>query len=95
MKGTKHYEAWPLTESKQFIQSYLNGVTKMDQSTLCKQIAVDLGRSTHAVKLRVLEVRRILDRTNEYPIITPNMEEAVEWAINELGYSKNRILNLC
>jgi hypothetical protein len=95
MKSEKHYEAWPLAESKQFIESYLKGVTRIDQSVLCKQIAVDLGRSTAAVKLRVLEVKRILDRTNEYPIITPNMELAVDWAISELGYSKNRILNLC
>lgn len=95
MKSEKHYEAWPLKESKEFILSYLQGVTRMDQSVLCKQIANDLGRSTAAVKLRVLEVRRILDNQYDYPIITPNMVIAVDWAIEELGYTKNRILNLC
>ena len=95
MKSQKHYEAWPLEESKTFIKSYLEGVTKMDQSVLCKQISEDLGRSVSAVKLRVLEVKRILDNTNEYPIITPNMVLAVDWAVSELGYSKNRILNRC
>jgi hypothetical protein len=94
MKSPKHYEAWPLAESKRFIQAYLDGVRNTDNDLLLKSISQELGRSKSAIKLRVLEAKRILGHDADYPIITPNMEVAVEWALTEYNYSKTKMLTL-
>ena len=94
MTAIKHYESWPLDESKDFIEYYLKNANRIDQNVLCTIIAKNHNRSFNAIKIRLQEIKRILGNDVNYPIVTPNMVEAVEWAISDLGYSKNKILNL-
>lgn len=90
-KAERHYEEWPVEESLQFINAYLDGVKTTDYNKLCGSIAADLGRTTNAIKLRVKEVNRILTGEYEWPGITPNMEKAVSQVLEERQMTKGRM----
>ena len=90
-KAERHYEEWPIEESLQFIDMYLDGVKTTDYNKLCGNIAAELGRTTNAIKLRVKEVHRILTGEYEWPGITPNMEAAVAKTLEDRQMSKTRM----
>jgi len=90
-KANRHYEEWPIEESKQFLNMYLDGVKTTDQGKLCSNIADELGRTINAIKLRVKEVNRILTGEYEFPEITPNMETAVSQILEERQMTKGRM----
>ena len=90
-KATRHYEEWPIEESKQFLNMYLDGVKTTDQGKLCSNIAAELGRTINAIKLRVKEVNRILTGEHDFPEITPNMAAAVDQILTERNMSATRM----
>ena len=91
MKASRHYEEWPIEESIQFLDMYLEGVKTTEYGVLCSNIAESLGRTENAIKLRVKEVSRILGGEYEFPAITPNMEKAVNHVIETGKISAGRM----
>ena len=89
--ATRHNEEWPIEESIQFLNMYLDGVKTTDQTKLCSTIATELGRTTNAIKLRVKEVNRILTGEYDFPEITPNMASAVDQIMAERNMSATRM----
>lgn len=89
--STKHYAEWPIEESLRFLNMYLDGVKNTDQMVLCGNIATSLGRTVNAIKLRVLEVERILGGEKDFPNVTPNMVTAVEQVLQEREISRTRM----
>jgi len=89
-KALRHYEQWAITESLQFLNSYLDGVKNQDQSVLCREIADELDRTYYAVKIRVLEVHRILTGERDFPTVSPNMVKAVQQILKERNLSIGR-----
>jgi len=89
-KALRHYEQWAITESLQFLNSYLDGVKNQDQNVLCREIADELDRTYYAVKIRVLEVHRILTGERDFPTVSPNMVKAVQQILKERNLSIGR-----
>jgi hypothetical protein len=89
-KALRHYEQWAITESLQFLNSYLDGVKVQDQTILCRDIADELDRTYSAVKIRVLEVHRILTGEKDFPNVSPNMVVAVSQILKERNLSTGR-----
>lgn len=89
--SNKHYAEWPIEESLLFLNLYLDGVKSTDQSILIQNIAEGLGRTKNAIKLRILEVIRILGGEKEFPNVTPNMVTAVEQVLVEREMSRGRM----
>ena len=86
-----HFAELPAIVFLRFLNMYLDGVKSPVQSVLCKNIALSLGRSINAIKLRVLEVNCILGGARDFPNVTPNMVVAVEQVINERDLSRARM----
>jgi|SaaInl5LU_22_DNA_1037371.scaffolds.fasta_scaffold48875_3 hypothetical protein len=89
--SSKHNQDWEISESRTFMNMYLNGYKWTDEKVLCTKISHELGRSFHAIKLRVQEVARILNGERTYPIVTPHMVQAVNEVLESGQYTKGRL----
>lgn len=93
MEAGRYYEAWTLEESKLFIKLYLDEVRRRERKTICKSIAQKFKRTSSSIEIRVKEVIKILSgATGVYPIVTPNMVQAIEEVSQESNISKEKML---
>mgnify|MGYP001583521974 FL=1 len=92
-KANKHYQAWPISECKQFLNMYLDNIKYRDESIVCSNIAEVLERTYDAIVLRTKEVTGILtNKERGIYNITPNMVQALNEVIEERNISKDKML---
>lgn len=97
MKAKRYYEAWSKSESKTFLNMYLDNIKYRDEKVVLDSIAAKLERTYDAIKLRVQEVKSILTNAEEGLSVskwTPHMIEAIKEIKEERNISNVKLQNL-
>lgn len=91
MKAEKHYQEWPLTECKEYLQKYLQLVKQKDIKVVREELAEYFGRTRSAIGFKEREVIGVLTNGEE-GIYTygENMVQAVNEALADTGLSVTR-----
>ena len=94
MKASRYYEAWSKSESKTFLNMYLDNIKYRDEKVVLDSIAAKLERTYDAIKLRVQEVKSILSNGTDGLSVskwTYHMVEAIEEIKEERGISNVKL----
>ena len=96
-KAKRYYEAWSKSESKTFLNMYLDNIKYRDEKVVLDSIAAKLERTYDAIKLRVQEVKSILTSGSDGLSVskwTPHMIEAIDEIKEERNMSNVKLKTL-